>query len=100
MKVVILAGGKGTRISEYTKSIPKPMIKIGNIPIIIHIINYYTKFGYNDFVLALGYKGSIIRKYFKKKKLLAKVKCVDTGKNTLTGSRLLKLKKYLTLKTF
>tara|TARA_A100001011_G_scaffold399522_1_gene508576 strand:+ start:1924 stop:2625 length:702 start_codon:yes stop_codon:yes gene_type:complete len=96
MKVVILCGGKGTRLGFETKIIPKPMAKIDKDPIILHIINYYTKFGYNDFVLALGYKGSIIRKYFKKKKLLAKVKCVDTGKNTLTGSRLLKLKKYLT----
>ncbi len=97
MKVVILCGGKGTRLGFETKIIPKPMAKIDKDPIILHIINYYKKFGYNDFILALGYKGSIIRKYFKSKhkKLLAKVKCIDTGKNTLTGSRLLKLKKYL-----
>tara|TARA_B110000046_G_scaffold62768_1_gene70257 strand:+ start:2548 stop:3255 length:708 start_codon:yes stop_codon:yes gene_type:complete len=97
MKVVILCGGKGTRLGFETKIIPKPMTKIDKDPIILHIINYYKKFGYNDFILALGYKGSIIKDYFKKKnkKLLSKVKCINTGKNTLTGSRLLKLKKYL-----
>jgi glucose-1-phosphate cytidylyltransferase len=96
MKVVILCGGKGTRLGFETKIIPKPMAKIDKDPIILHIINYYVKFGYNDFILALGYKGSIIKNYFKKnKKLLPKVKCINTGNNTLTGSRLLKLKKYL-----
>ena len=54
MKVVILAGGKGTRISEYTKILPKPMIKIGNKPILEHIINYYIKFGFKDFIIATG----------------------------------------------
>ena len=68
MKVVILAGGKGTRISEYTKSIPKPMVQIGSKPILEHIINYYMKFGFKDFIIASGYKHSIIKDYFKKKK--------------------------------
>ena len=68
MKVVILAGGKGTRISEHTKSIPKPMIKIGSKPILEHIINCYMRYGFNDFLVAGGYKYSIIRDYFKKKK--------------------------------
>ena len=96
MKVVILCGGKGTRLGFETKIIPKPMAKIDKDPIILHIINYYVKFGYNDFILALGYKGSVIKNYFKKKKkLLPKVKCINTGNNTLTGTRLLKLKKYL-----
>ena len=94
MKIVILCGGKGTRISEETYLIPKPMVKIGNIPILIHIMNIYKKFGYKDFILALGYKGKIIKKYFQKKKYLKNVKLVNTGKNTMTGGRLLKLKKY------
>ena len=68
MKCVILAGGKGTRISDYTKTIPKPMIKIGSKPILEHIINYYVKFGFKDFIIAGGYKFSIIKNYFKKKK--------------------------------
>ena len=68
MKVVILCGGKGTRLGLETKTIPKPMAKIDNDPIILHIINYYIKFGYKDFILALGYKGSVIKNYFKNKK--------------------------------
>ena len=72
MKVVILAGGKGTRISEYTKILPKPMIKIGNKPILEHIINYYIKFGFKDFIIATGYKHFIIKDYFKKKNFLQK----------------------------
>ena len=96
MKVVILCGGKGTRLGFETKIIPKPMTKIDKDPIILHIINYYIKFGYNDFILALGYKGSIIKKFFKKnKKIFPHIKCINTGKNSLTGTRLLKLKKYL-----
>ena len=97
MKVVILCGGKGTRLGLETKTIPKPMAKIDNDPIILHIINYYIKFGYKDFILALGYKGSVIKNYFKnkKKKLSIDIKCINTGINTLTGGRLLKLKKHL-----
>ena len=67
MKVVILAGGLGTRISEYTKVIPKPMIRINNKPIIRHIMDHYSKFGFNDFYIAVGYKSKIIKDYFKKK---------------------------------
>ena len=63
MKVVILAGGLGTRISEYTKKIPKPMIKINNQPILIHIMKHYAKFGYKDFIIATGYKGNLIKNY-------------------------------------
>ena len=95
MKVVILAGGKGTRISEYTKSIPKPMVKIGSKPILEHIINYYMKYGFKDFLIAGGYKYSIIKSYFKKKKISANIRVIDTGLETLTGSRLLKLKNIL-----
>ena len=69
MKVVILAGGKGTRLSEYTKIIPKPMVEIGSKPILEHIIDYYAKFGFKEFIIASGYKHSIIKNYFKKKNL-------------------------------
>ena len=69
MKVVILAGGLGTRISEYTKIIPKPMIPINDVPILIHIINHYRKYNFNNFYIAVGYKSKIIKDYFKKKSL-------------------------------
>jgi glucose-1-phosphate cytidylyltransferase len=64
MKVIILAGGLGTRLSEYTNTIPKPMIKIGRYPILIHIINHYLKYGFNDFILATGYKNQVFKKYY------------------------------------
>lgn len=70
MNVVILAGGLGTRLSEYTKNIPKPMILINGKPIIIRIMNFYAKQGFKNFYLALGYKSHIIKKYFNKKKNL------------------------------
>ena len=95
MKVVILAGGKGTRLSEYTKILPKPMIKIGSKPILEHIINYYMKFGYRDFIIASGYKHKIIRNYFKNKKKFVNIEVVNTGVETLTGLRLKKLKNKL-----
>lgn len=95
MKVVILAGGKGTRISEYTKILPKPMIQIGSKPILEHIINYYIKFGFKDFIIASGYKHVIIKNYFEKKNIRAKIDVVNTGIETLTGTRLLKLAKEL-----
>tara|TARA_B100000787_G_C16168681_1_gene285238 strand:- start:284 stop:979 length:696 start_codon:yes stop_codon:yes gene_type:complete len=96
MKCVILAGGKGTRISEYTKLIPKPMIKVGSKPILEHIINYYMKFGFNDFIIAGGYKHSIIKNYFQKRKNLVKIEVINTGNSSLTGKRLIKLKNKLT----
>ena len=64
MKTVILAGGFGTRLSEYTKLIPKPMVEIGGKPILWHIMNHYAHYGYKDFVVALGYKGEVIKDYF------------------------------------
>lgn len=89
MKAVILAGGKGTRLAEYTKRIPKPMVKIGKIPILVHIMNQYMKYGFNDFIVAGGYKYSVIKSYFKKKKIKnAKIKVVNTGLNSLTGKRI------------
>ena len=65
MKVVILAGGLGTRLSEYTNTIPKPMVKIGPYPIIVHILKHYINHGFNDFILATGYKSHVFKKYFK-----------------------------------
>ncbi len=64
MKIVILAGGKGTRISEYTNVIPKPMVPIGDKPIIWHIMKIYAHYGFRDFVVALGYKSDVIKDYF------------------------------------
>ena len=64
MKVVILADGKGSRISFYTQKIPKPMIKIGNIPLLIHIMKIYNYYGFNEFIIAAGYKSKIIKDYF------------------------------------
>ena len=72
MKVVILAGGLGSRIKEYTKTIPKPMIKVHGKPLIEHIMKHYSNFGFNEFYIALGYKGEIIKKHFKKKKITGK----------------------------
>ena len=100
MKVVILAGGFGTRISEYTYRIPKPMVKINKIPILIHIMKHYSRYGYEDFIIALGYKSKVIKDYFKKNKFPWKIKLVNTGLNTMTGGRLKRLKKFIGKKTF
>ena len=100
MKVVILAGGFGTRLSEYTKILPKPMVKVGGKPILLHIMNHYAKYGFDNFYIALGYKGKNIKKYFKKKKFKWKINLIETGKNTMTGGKLLKMKKYIGNETF
>jgi len=100
MKVVILAGGFGTRLSEYTKTIPKPMININGKPILIHIMKFYASYGFKDFYIALGYKGEMIKKYFNKKFYDWNINLIDTGKNTMTGGRLKRLKKYLGRETF
>ena len=99
MKVVILAGGLGTRLVEYTKLIPKPMVKVGGLPIIHHIILHYKKYGLRSFIIASGYKGTIIKKYFKKLKDLD-IKVINTGLKTMTGGRIKRLKKYLNNETF
>jgi glucose-1-phosphate cytidylyltransferase len=117
MKVVILAGGFGTRISEYTDTIPKPMISVGDKPILLHIMNIFSYYGYNDFCLALGYKSQKVKEYFSNYYLLNsdftidlksgdfvqhqkinlpwKVSLIDTGLNTLTGGRVKRMKSYI-----
>lgn len=96
MKVIILAGGLGTRISEYTKSLPKPMILVNKIPILVHIMKHFSRYGFNEFIIAIGYKGEVIKKYFKKNKFKNwKIDVVKTGKNTMTGGRLKRLEKLL-----
>jgi glucose-1-phosphate cytidylyltransferase len=97
MKVVILAGGYGSRLSEYTKTIPKPMVKILGKPIIHRIIDHYISYGHQEFYIALGYKGSELKKYFLKKHFSKNIKInlVETGKNTMTGGRLKRLEPYL-----
>ena len=101
MKVVILAGGYGTRISEYTKTIPKPMIKLNGKPIIQYIINHYASYGFKNFYIALGYKGNIIKRYFRNyNDKNIKINLIDTGLKTMTGGRLRRLKKFLKNETF
>jgi glucose-1-phosphate cytidylyltransferase len=117
MKVVILAGGFGTRLSEETSVIPKPMVEIGGKPILWHIMKIYSHFGFNDFVICLGYKGYIIKEYFHNYMLHQSdlvidlknnkseifnsevepwnITLVQTGLNAQTGGRLLAIKKYI-----
>lgn len=122
MKVIILAGGYGTRISEHTDSIPKPLIKVGGMPIIEHIMDIYNYYDYSEFIVALGYKGESIKDYFLNYQTINsdftvnlkngniniekcfskdyKITLVDTGLNTLTGNRIKKLKEYVGNNTF
>ena len=122
MKAVILAGGYGTRISEETHVKPKPMIEIGEMPILWHIMKQYSDYGINDFVICCGYKGYIIKEYFanyflhrsdvtfdiKNNKMEVhkkfaepwKITLVDTGLDTMTGGRLKKVESYLDNETF
>jgi glucose-1-phosphate cytidylyltransferase len=105
MKLVILAGGLGTRMSEETDFIPKPMVLIGNKPILWHIIKYYSSFNFSEFIICGGYKIEIIKSFFNKlenklNKLQSpsffwNVKVINTGKNSNTGERLKKIKKYI-----
>ena len=101
MKCVILAGGRGSRISELSKDIPKPMINVLGKPILIKIMQHYSKYGFNDFIIAAGYKKEVIKKYFKLNKFKNwNIEVVDTGLNTMTGGRIKRLKKYINDKTF
>jgi len=122
MKVVILCGGLGTRLMEETKDIPKPMVQIGGKPILWHIMKIYSHYGYNDFIICVGYKGEVIKEYFKNyflnnsdftvdigdNKIEIVKKCseswkvtiIDTGANTLTGGRIKRIKEYIKNETF
>ena len=119
MKVVILAGGFGTRIRGVADDLPKPMIQIGNRPILWHIMKYYSSFGFNEFVICLGFKGNTIKEYFINYDILSqdfsivlgkkneiefnnkhteldwKITLAETGLNSMTGSRIKKIKKYV-----
>lgn len=117
MKVVLLAGGLGTRISEETELKPKPMITVGGRPIIWHIMKMYSSYGFNEFIVCLGYKGHVIKEYFYNYQLHMsdvtiktrggemiehnnnaedwKITLVDTGESTMTGGRIKRLKDYL-----
>ena len=100
MKVIILAGGFGTRLSEYTNTIPKPMIQVGNKPILHHIMQFYANFGHTDFYVALGYKGEVIKKYFSNIDSDWNINLIDTGANSMTGGRVKRLQKFIGKETF
>lgn len=123
MKTVILAGGFGTRISEQSHLIPKPMIEIGGMPILWHIMKYYSSFGHNDFIICCGYKQYVIKKFFADYYLHTsdvtfdftsnnemtvhnntsepwRVTMVDTGLNTMTGGRVKRVRDYIGDETF
>jgi glucose-1-phosphate cytidylyltransferase len=122
MKVVILAGGFGTRLSEYTESIPKPMVTIGGKPILWHIMNRYASYGHKEFILALGYKAETVKNYFLSMRSVNsdftvdmrsgelaihdnssvdwKITLIDTGLETMTGGRVKRLQKYVGSETF
>jgi len=100
VQVVILAGGLGTRLSEETDVIPKPMVRVGNLPILRHIMNYYAKFGHTDFVIAMGYKANVIVDYFEQvaiaePELSWSIQLIDTGLETATGGRIKRLQNLL-----
>ena len=95
MKVLILAGGKGTRAYPYTDSMPKPMMPIGGDPILLHVMRIFIQQGFNEFVLSLGWRKDVIIDFFKEKRIDGKVELVDTGVDTDTGGRIEKCKHLL-----
>ena len=96
MKVVILAGGYGTRISEESQLKPKPMIEIGGMPILLHIMKIYSKYEINDFVICCGYKGEIIKQYFNQSDFSQwNIELVDTGLDTMTGGRIKRIQNHI-----
>ncbi|MBL7056630.1 NTP transferase domain-containing protein [Candidatus Woesearchaeota archaeon] len=94
MKVVILCGGKGTRLSEYTEDIPKPLVQVGDKPILHHLMNFYSSYGHKDFILCLGYKGEKIKSYFKDFNDW-NIEFVDTGEDSNKAERLLRIKNFV-----
>ena len=101
MKCVILAGGYGTRLSEETTNITKPIEKIGNMPILWHIMKIYSQHEINEFVICRGYKGEIIKKYFDQFTSEEwNIQTIDTGLDTMTGGRIKKIQKYVQDETF
>ena len=122
MKVIILAGGFGTRLGEYTESVPKPMVTVGNRPILWHIMKTYSKFDHKDFYIALGYKAEAIKEYFLNYRMINSnftvdlstgdtiehvqdeidwnVTLVDTGLNSMTGGRVKRMQSYIGNETF
>lgn len=99
MQVVILCGGKGTRLSEYTEEIPKPLVQVGNKPILYHLMSIYAGFGHKDFILCIGYKGRKIKEYFKSNKEW-NIKFVDAREEANKGERLMKAKNVIKEDTF
>ncbi len=96
MQVVILCGGKGERLREHTDVIPKPLVEIGGKPILWHIMKIYSHYGYNDFILCLGYKGEKIKDYFTQNNNENwNIEFVDTGLDTNTGGRIKQIEKYI-----
>jgi len=97
MKLIILAGGYGTRLAEETKIKPKPLVKIGSKPIIWHLMKIYSFYGINEFIICLGYKGILLKKELNKltRHERWKIKYVNTGLKTMTGGRIKRVKKYL-----
>ena len=95
MKVILLAGGFGTRLSEYTGAIPKPMVQIGDKPMLWHIMNYYAQYNHKNFYVALGNKGEVIKKYFSKVQEKWNINLIDTGEKTMTGGRVKRLQKLI-----
>jgi glucose-1-phosphate cytidylyltransferase len=122
MKVILLAGGLGTRLSEYTEIIPKPMVPVGGKPILWHIMQTYARFGHKDFYVALGYKAEVVKEYFLNYRALNadftvelasgdvtphqldpvdwRVTLVDTGAQSMTGGRIRRMKHYIGTETF
>ncbi|KJR41808.1 glucose-1-phosphate cytidylyltransferase [Candidatus Magnetoovum chiemensis] len=124
MQVIILCGGKGTRLREETEIRPKPMVEIGDKPILWHIMKIYSYYGFNEFILALGYKKEVIKSYFYNYRVVSndftitldcdtrpivhsssdesnwKITCVDTGEDTLKGGRIKRLEPYITTDRF
>mgnify|MGYP001579069325 CR=1 FL=1 len=94
MQVVVLCGGKGTRLSEFTEQLPKPLIEVGGKPVLLRIMETYAHYGHKDFILCLGYKGEKIKEYFKNNKSF-NIQFVDTGIDSNKAERVMKAKDYV-----